>query len=417
MKTPILSVLATILLLTACGGSSPSQPLVSPAVKVNQPPRTDGVTFKVDRAVNLQDDLLNVESFQSNLNIYTVTITIPNTIAQDLRIKKLHENSYTYQILDGAAYQYGKDNVTVTDVIDLNEVTLNAQNYEYEIQNEDKSLQPISFSIKPDLVIVGSRNLSDLKLTSLDIEVGTLFLDANASLITQGNSLSIKAETIISKDASIETFTEAAAAVASGRGQPGISGGDLKVTTNLLIGNVNIYMRGKKGGQGIDGLVVTEVPPTAASGNPSSESTTCDWFGLLVSEGTAFREPREHCDRKCAAYPTSGQPGAKGYQGKNGNPGAQGGASGRIEFTAVKANQSKVNVKLIPGAGGEPGAGSAGGAGGAGGAPGAVRHPLCNGSSATTGPQGPQGDAGVAGAPGAPGLEQKPTIILNGKTE
>lgn len=413
MKTPILSVLATILLLTACGGSSPSQPLVSPAVKVNQPERTDGLTFKVDRAVTLQEDLSNLESFQSNLNIYVMTMTIPNSIAKDLRIKK-----NVNQIIDSSAYQYGEDSVTVTDLIDMSEVKLIEQNYEYEIENDGKSLQPVSFSIKPDLVIIGSRTLTDVKVTSLDIEVGALFLDANASLITDGTSISIKAETIISKDASIETFAAETVSEPAAKGKRGDSGGNLKITTNLLIGNINVFMRGKKGGAGIDGIAITEIPAQAASGQDSGSNDFCfDYeFRAPIFE-RALREIPPRCvGRACSTPATNGQPGAKGVRGNDGQPGAPGGDSGIFEIIAIKSsNQNKVNVNLLPGVGGDAGVPSAGGTGGAGGAGGASRNQHCQAGS--PGPQGPQGDNGSPSVPGPSGAQQKPTITLNGKTE
>lgn len=418
MKTPILSLLTTAFLIAACSGSSSSnQPLVPSAVKVNQPVRTDGITFKVERSVALEEDLSNLESFERGLNIYSLTIQIPSTLSKDLKIRKLL-NGEPIQFLDESSYQYSQDHVTISDLLDLKEQKLLTQNFEYEIESDSQRIQPVSFSIKPDLVISGSRTLSSVDFTNTDIEIGTLFIDSQSSLITEGASISVSAETIISKEGSIETFTEAAAAIPSTTGVKGKSGGNLKFATNLLVGNLNIFMRGQKGGQGAPVARRTETRDQAAPGQESSVGSRCmSWTRLAPPMELALREFPPTCEIEvCSKHATDGQPGLQGIQGHQGSTGAQGGDSGTVLFVAAKSNQSKVNVKLLPGAGGNPSEPGKGGAGGLGGPGGASRNSTyC--PPGKQGPDGPPGEDGPAGVAGKSGEEQKPTITLNGKTE
>lgn len=422
MKTPLINVLTSILLLAACSSGTDSKaPLVASAVKYNQPARTDGIILKVDRSVVLKEDLSNLEAFERGLNIYAVTIQIPNAIAQELKITRVHDRNS--QRISEALFQYEDDKVTITDAIDLNSETLGEQNFEYQLESIGKEIQPLSFSIKPDLVIIGSKLRSQLLLTNANLlDVGTLFIDTDSSLITEGGSLEINAETIISKKGQIETFTEAAAAVPVTNGERGTTGGNLKVTTNLLVGNINIFMRGKRGGQAVGALPRRDddIPAQTGPGEDSSIGSKCLSWAYVAPETqfiNALRELPPMCEvETCAKHATNGQVGAKGFIGLTGPTGMQGGDTGVLLFVAAKSLQNKVNVTLIPGAGGEPGEPGPGGKGGYGGPGGASRNSIyC--PAGKQGERGPDGDRGEKGVQGAPGLEQKPTMILNGKTE
>lgn len=419
MKTPILKLLTAVVLLAACSsGSDSKSPVVAPAVKVNQPARTDGITFKVERSVTLEEDLSNLESFESGLNIYKVTIRVPAALAQDLKVGKNHQdqNKPSSHPLDSSSFEYDKDGVTISDAIDLNGTSLSLQNFEYEIENSGQELQPLRFSIKPDLIVnTSQKTISELKLQDLRIDVGTLYIDRESSLITEGESISINAETIISNEGTIATLSEEKVAQPADQGFAGKNGGDLKISTNLLVGNINLIMRGQKGGKGIDGAPVTTVKTPGAPGRDSSQGITCI-RDLLLIDRTLREEPIDRCRWQCALFPTSGQPGVKGDRGNDAQPGMQGGATGTVEFVATKSKNNKVSLTLIPGAGGDPGTPSQGGPGSLGGAAGAILNERCK-IDVRPGENGAQGDPGSPSVPGPAGEQQKSTITLNGKTE
>ncbi|MBS1970059.1 MAG: collagen-like protein [Bdellovibrionales bacterium] len=420
MKTLMTILITTTLVLTACSGGTDSQKtLAKPEVKIEQPIRTDGIEFKVARAVTLEEDLSNLEEFERSLNIYYIQIKIPKDLTGQLQIKKFSENARSYQYVNTSGVQYDGNQAVLVDAINLQDAKLATQKFEYQISSNGKLLQPINFSIKPDLVIIGTVDLASLPLTSLDLDIGTLFIDTDSRLVTGGESISITATNILSNNGRIETLSEEYAGTSAIRGHTGKNGGDIVVKTNLLAGNLKFIMRGQKGGQGMDGIPVTEVPPQAAPGRDSADHAACDWSGLLVSppvQALIERPPHEHCSQYCPQYARNGEPGAKGLPGNKGNSGAQGGSTGTLNFSATKATRDQISVELIPGAGGEAGAGGPGGAGGAGGNPGAIRTEVCR-SNVSAGPQGPAGDAGETGAPGFAGESLKPVLTINGKTE
>lgn len=421
MKTLTALLLTTLTLaLAACsGGTDEQKPLAKPEVKVEQPNRTDGIEFKVERAVVLEEDLSNLEEFTRSLNIYYIQIKMPRELAEQIQIKKFSENARSYQYVNTSGLQYDGNQTVLVDAITLQDTKIATQKFEYQISSNGKLLQPINFTIKPDLVIIGTVDLASLPLTSLSLDIGTLFIDTDSRLITGGGTISITATNIISKNGRIETLFEDYANSPALKGYTGQSGGNITVKTNLLAGNLKFVMRGQKGGQGMDGIPVTEVPPQAAPGRDSADRPACDWSGLLVSppvQALIERPPHEHCSHYCPQYARNGEPGAKGLTGNKGSTGAPGGNTGSLSFAATKAIREQVSVELLPGAGGEPGAGGPGGAGGAGGNPGAIRTEVCR-TDVYAGPQGPTGDAGESGAPGAAGESFKPVLTINGKTE
>jgi hypothetical protein len=168
---------------------------------------------------------------------------------------------------------------------------------------------------------------------------------------------------------------------------------------------LKIFMRGRKGGKGINGQAIAERPPKANRGPDNIDQEQC----RLINDSGG-------CDDwQCTVYGSDGPTGAKGKRGNDGASGSHGGDSGTFTLVAKQATKYQVLYDAIPGNGGDPGLHGEGGRGGDGGDPGLIRTRTC--SEGSPGQEGPRGDNGVDGNPGEPGNKMKSTLTINGLEE
>ena len=126
--------------------------------------------------------------------------------------------------------------------------------YEYLVQQNGQTIN-LPVHIPQDYVIEGDKTLDQLDLNmrqesdhfrTLETD-GRIFFLAGATLTTNGENLLLKATSIDSEGAMIQTFAAHQQAAA---GVPGRHGGDIKLEAQSLRGTLNFNMRGENGGRG-----------------------------------------------------------------------------------------------------------------------------------------------------------------------
>ena len=123
----------------------------------------------------------------------------------------------------------------------------------------------------------------------LTVEAHRVFFLSQSKIQTNGHSLIVRAQTVVSDQAEIFSFPEGAKALSE---QNGLSGGLVQIVSEIAHGNLKVTLRGQNGGDGIDGLPWDSQAPGAGPGN--------------------------------------GFDGPKGANGRNGTPAGRGGNTGKI---------------------------------------------------------------------------------------
>lgn len=231
----------------------------------------------------------------------------------------------------------------------------------------------------PDLII-GPADFSHNSVFFLALD--TLELKNHARIITNGNTLVVFVNHLISEDGSVLTFTpdnvKAAAGGAGAPGSPGVPGRLVSIhVINDLTGIVHFDLSGQSGGDGGNGAGGAAGQP-GVKGNAASSGP----FGCNMGGG-------------------NGSPGAQGGIGGRGGDGGAGGAGAELELFNVSTSPIPVASYTFvakAGMGGSPGVGGPGGPGGHGGDGGDGSGFCSGGSPGPNGAPGPQGPSGVPGA-------------------
>jgi hypothetical protein len=154
--------------------------------------------------------------------------------------------------------------------------------FEYLIQSGTQ-VTKVEVTVPQDLVLQGELSLESLPVniqrahdewTTLETE-GRIYFQAGALITTQGTHLLIKARSIESEGATIQTLKpdQSAEALKEGR-----NGGRIKLVSDDLRGTLHFVMRGEKGGTG-------QLPWQGRKGVPfDSKGRRGGNSGLLISE-------------------------------------------------------------------------------------------------------------------------------------
>ena len=209
----------------------------------------------------------------------------------------------------------------------------------------------------------------------------TLELKNGARIVTNGNTLVLFLNHLVSEDGSIVTFTTGNGTASGGgpgtAGEPGVPGRVAAVhVIQSVAGILHVDLSGQNGGPGGNGISGL----TGQSGVKGDQSVS----GMV----------------DCSKGGGNGSPGAGGGVGGTGGDGGAGGAGGLLELYNVGATPiPAVSYTFIarPGSGGARGTGGPGGPGGKGG-DGGDGSRFCNGGS--PGPNGATGQNGPDGRPG-----------------
>lgn len=238
-----------------------------------------------------------------------------------------------------------------------------------------------------------------------------LFLKENSTLITQGQSLRIRLPALhASTGAKIITWPQGQVAQAQ---QAGRGGGFIELQAGTLEGNLEIVLRGERGGVGTSGQADPSLNGPAGRNGLDHEyrPAQINAYGVLV------------IDAVCLRPPTDGEVGGPGQAGRSGGVGHRGGSSGAAIVQVTNQTESRINYTFEPGEGGIGGAGGPGGFGGPGGKAGSslVKFTMITPQNspcptAREGASGQEGPRGSEGPMGEVGLKQSAVSVLNGQT-
>lgn len=238
--------------------------------------------------------------------------------------------------------------------------------------------------LEGDFVVSGTVALTESILSYRRL----VFLE-NSVLLTNGGDFEIRVEEIVAAPNSrIMAFENAAPG-----GQPGKSAGRLRISANLVSGELGVHLIGQAGGPGASGLPYDERAATGVSPTVG--------IGSLVGD----------CNQTIA-----GGKGSNGAAGRDGLQGALGGDGGVVELFVNQESHNNFRVRVDGGVGGVGGIGGDGQLGGLGGdsQPGRIRkgtdvfgndiYEICtpkpNLGEGETGPRGRDGQKGPDGKVG-----------------
>jgi hypothetical protein len=240
---------------------------------------------------------------------------------------------------------------------------------------------------RPSLVLDGSTLFVGKIGDNSDVTIGlnTLKLINGSKIVTNGNTLRLKAARIIANDGSVTSFLPADLAPpdapGGSPGQPGRNGGMANLAAFVdFDGVLQVKLPGQKGARGGAGA-------QGASGPPGSRGA--DGVDHLFD---------------CASGGGNGNPGAQGGQGSSGSAGGKGGNGGSLTLEGKLASApDRIPFDAPGGQGGQGGPGGPGGPGGQGGQGGSGTVHCGGGRAGANGADGAPGNAGPNGEPGADG--------------
>jgi hypothetical protein len=231
-------------------------------------------------------------------------------------------------------------------------------------------------------LILGPPSFSDN--ATLFMALDTLELRNGARIVTNGNSLILFVNKLISEDGKVIAFKENERRAANGQspgdfGQPGVPGRLVSIhVIHDLSGILHVDLSGQGGGNGAKGAT----GPTGARGQKGSKAVKSD------------------IPPECKSGGGNGLPGYPGGKGGKGGAAGNGGAGGILELYNIGTKPIPAERYTFVASAGSPGAYGAGGQGGDGGegGDGGDGDGLCNGGSpGSKGPSGPSGDNGDPG--------------------
>lgn len=407
----VATLLISSLWLNACGSHEPQKAPPTTAQKDSEKHTltANGIQWSSARITSLKSDLSNLEEYKTNLNRFVVTVTMSAKTAQKATLSLRDEYKNVTSLVE-PTIEYQGDTAVLTDFIDLSQSPLTERTFIYQINIDNLALKPFEVTLKPDLLVQGQKKFSDLFVQNKKLKIATFFLDEGSAFFTEGHDLQIEITTLVSQHGKIESFPEADVSALALIGQAGRHGGTLTVKTDLLVGDLEINLRGTNGGRGMEGNPVTERPEAGPRGTNSADHMTCRdrFFSRKVK---LFRRnpedpfPRETCRWECAFNATAGGAGKKGFPANNGLPGMPGGNSGTLQFIAMDVLNHSLKTSSTAGRGGDGGPPSAPGKGSDAGGPGEIKHSSCTFVPPLS-PAGPDGDPAPPGSPGSDGEKQ-----------
>lgn len=374
-----LSLVASLLVLSACQSPKTES---KESTQSNAPQSIEtsfeltrenlkALEVKVTRAVELNEDHSNLDSYQASLNHFQVKVLLPLSSRQS-RLYLLAAAPHPEPI------EMQKQE-TPQGWLWTGDLSIPAQhrNRAYTVrvflEQAHQRFEAAPLQLYRDIVIMGESRLEQSGLTPGENRVGRIFLGPDAKLITGSSSIRIFAQEMISAGAEWMSFSEEEAATPL-EGQPGKHGGQISLQTHYFSGLLRAQMRGTRGAPGAPGKSYSdaETPPPALAGQ--NGLIVCRsheiHFTQTINEILERYSPNSIvCSIERAPQngknATPGKPGGKGFQG------LAGGDSGSFYFSSKEsAANSQVQIQIKPGLGGASGAGGSGQKAGAAGAAG-----------------------------------------------
>lgn len=224
----------------------------------------------------------------------------------------------------------------------------------------------------------------------------------DSTIITNGNTLTIFCNKLVSNQGRIISFTDSTLKAAAGvdgngpglggnPGQPGDSGGVVSIhVIEDIDGTIDVSLHGQAGGKGGNGA-----PGAQGAGGVKGANAVSD--GLW-----------------CRAGGQDGSSGGTGFPGGRGGDGGAGGQGGNFYLFRINKAVGEGSFRFTAegGEGGEPGNPGAGGPGGPGGEGGNGSGPCSGGNGGATGPAGSTGELGTKGPTAGKGVATTKSIEI-----
>ena len=280
--------------------------------------------------------------------------------------------------------------------------------------DSDKNLK-LNFVLDGDLIIDGTKHLNEFippnpTYLSVEINARALRLKRNSILFTNGMYVTFTVETFESDGGIIQTFSQGELKAQSG--ENGRSGGAIVISGANASGEIDFYLFGQDGGDGIKpkDLGVESNGRDGRNGKDGymwiEEASCINDYGLV--------EGGEYCilgNTYCFLQPTSGENGEDGKDGLRGGDAGNGGDSGSVKLNISGSNSLIAKYEIRGGSGGKGSSGGLGSSGGRGGIKGALKWEYrpefgysaghCTAyEDGKPGKNGVQGPKGLDGAPG-----------------
>jgi hypothetical protein len=405
-----LSMLMILLGLVSCGGnggggngtkaSSPVQETQNGETS-SEDTTSENATFELEvkRKTELSDDHANLDEFKTDINVHNVQIKAltGNYKNSEVVCIKTHFDG-TKTSFSGAFDSRGTNAKVEIQLLENDPAEVV---YDCSISQDGHELDHKNVKIQKSYIVSDKKNFADYIAAN---SVGTILIEKNGELSTDGALLNIYVKSLISLGGKLVTFPADRVSTTSDN-RPGASGGAITLEAQSATGDLLVELRGLNGGK------QTRSQPKNQKVPPFDPSKNGNCSGQHASN-----------DQRCF-----GKQGPKGYQGLQGLTGLPGGDAGLLVFTTIKKSNINLEVKHFPGVGSEGGLGGEGGVGGPGGIGSHVswkEHkdgprgcPMCspmdsldNSSAMTTerykfpdGTQGPKGEVGVKGEFGPKG--------------
>lgn len=409
----VLNSILVCLLLAGCSGKNGSDQK-SQETKSETPVQeskdetvveTKEVRYQISRKVVFEDDFSNVEEFKENINRHRISAfakegSFHNSYLKCQKSFFDRNNSISIQKFD----RFGQEASVEIELLPTDPAGVSIECF---VSTDDDVTKPVKFEIKKSYIVNGKINYQSEIGSEI---VGTLFIDEDGVLVSNGEPLQIKMDELISNKGKVTTFTEEEVD-SSRENTNGASGGSIVLDAITAHGDLIVELRGKNGG------VRSTIPDPVKNAPP---------FDPSLNGKCTIPHP-DHGGNSC-----HGRPGKKGNKGTIGNPGLKGGDSGSLSLSVLKENSLNVDVLYFPGKGSAGSIGGRGGPGGKGGIgdtlvwfdqpdthgnAGCARCSMSEVNGRKTkkypdGPNGPEGDIGETGERGADGGPEKSSIQL-----
>lgn len=329
--------LASALLSSCGGGGGKSSTVNSPTIEPVETPTQEEVpevrvspslSHTIKRRTELSLDLSNLETYKRDINTFTIyarsnTRSFPE--GELVCSKFLFDGRMN---LFSARFDDRGEFATLNlEILDTDPLKLNFGCY---VKYQGGSSNSFSIQLKKSFIVTGETNLNALGVGK-NAEIETLLLEENSKLATEGQTVQLSINEIISLGAVISTFSEETLKEIL-KDVEGDSGGEIDLKVNQAIGTLTFDMRGKNGG--IQTLI-----------RPQKEAPKAD----PALNGTCRKGPVNGREQGCF-----GKNGRDGYDSEPGYPGYRGGNTGKLKLTIQDARLLNFKTEFNPGRGSSP---------------------------------------------------------------
>lgn len=279
-------------------------------------------TFK--RYIELESDLSNIDKFKKYINTYIIQAQAMTGHYQNSQLvcSKLIFN----QRKNEQKTWFDTQGQSATMIVEISQTDPSEVIFNCYIQSADQHVEVANLKALKSYIISNENSLAYSRIADSE-KIGTLILDENTTLSTEGRDVSLEVKELISLKGAITTFgTENFQQKKFD--VDGESGGNLNLKIQKAIGELNIQMKGRPGGE----VTLVRTQKSAPAADPALNGR-CSGY-------------HDRGNRACV-----GKAGAKGFDGEPGYDGKKGGNTGKLHLIINKKENLKLSVDFIPGEG------------------------------------------------------------------